>query len=106
MPREPRTYLELAVANVGMFKAGQVLGYFGMWAWLAESIGHWPTPEEFSAKFLLSRSQAFRRQALLRTAFGRDDLDVLWSEARAEVDLKAADKTGLALGAQVGMLAL
>ncbi len=106
MRREPRTYLELAVVNVGMFGAAKTLAYFGIWTWLAEQLGHWPTPEEFGEKFLLSRSQAFRRQAKMRKAFGRDDLDVMWKEVRAEVDLKAADATGLALGAQVGMLAL
>ncbi len=107
MRREPRTYLELAMVNVGMFGAPKALAYFGMWAWLADQLGHWPTPEEFGEKFLLSRSQAFRRQALMRKAFGRDDLDVMWQWVLDQVDVRpASDRSGRAFGFQVGMLGL
>ncbi len=69
MGRQPRTLLELAVANVGPMRAPRVIAFVMLWAAARETLGHEPTIDEFVQWSGMSRRTTYRRRDLYRQAY-------------------------------------
>ena len=67
--RPARTWLEVAVARVGLRSAVKAMTWAYQWAVAREALGHDPSVDEVADYWGGSRRTAFREQAAFRAAF-------------------------------------
>jgi hypothetical protein len=67
--RQPRTLLEVAMAQVGMRRGARVIAFMIAWNVVRRELGHEPTIEEYGDWWKVSRATAFREQQMFREAF-------------------------------------
>jgi hypothetical protein len=69
MARRPRSVLDLVVGRVGARRGYRVGTFLVSWSIVYQALGRAPSIEEYGDWWKLSRSTAFREQALFREAF-------------------------------------
>lgn len=79
--RQPTTWLEVAVANVGLRQAIRAMTWAFLWGVAREGLGKEPSVEEVAEFWLASRRTAFRDQAKFRAAFPKLDTPALIFES-------------------------
>jgi hypothetical protein len=69
MPKRPRTWIEVAVANGGFRKTYKALQWAHSWIFVEVALGREPSVEEVAEWWNESRRTAFREQAAFRECF-------------------------------------
>lgn len=70
--------IQLAVANVGVLRAGHALACLATWLIARHKAGAPIDPEGYGEFWRMSRSQAFRDQATIRKAFPEVDVEKVY----------------------------
>lgn len=71
--------------------------YAAAWAWVAETLGHAPTLEEYREWWNASERTTYREQSAFRAVTGLDDPAPVWERARAagvQFDKDSASRAG------------
>jgi hypothetical protein len=102
--REPRTLVELAVSNVGLFAAPQALAHLACWCIARHKIGPEMSAEDYGEWWGISRPSAFRHQAMIRRAFPGVDPERVYQVWCMEYRRRMVDRDSAAAARMAGEL--